>query len=137
MRLSIIVLACLWTTSANAQTPSELQSMFGNPENGVYIVNPEASLSVTNGSDGRACHLALEPRDPQKGLSTEIASRILNEIVPMNTRRGKPLSAVTYLSCVAQETQAYRNVTISTTTIDCKRKVQHLTITWRRPPCGN
>ena len=34
--------------------------MFGNPENGVYIVNPEASLGVT-GSDGRACHLALEP----------------------------------------------------------------------------
>jgi hypothetical protein len=120
----ILVLALL----ALAQTPDTLREKYGAPDKeGWYTVREGIGLQPTFDAEGHAAAMVIKPFDPDvlpsgstrkvpnnpKTMNKDTALKILEELVPSNTR-GKEIASFTqHMSCTSISREEHEYVTIS------------------------
>ena len=129
-------------------TASDLTARYGEPVARRFKVRPDIRLAVTYGEDKAACEASLGPMrsiiprdEPTKYVRPEIATEIIDEVLP-EADRGTLLSDVVgKSSCKDLQTQDYANVTIQRFRDNCrlpKPEIEGMaTIKFKNPSCGN
>jgi hypothetical protein len=99
---------------------ADLHTRYGNPVAERYAVRPGVTLMVAYGADQAACRMVVEPRrsifshdEPDKYMRPELATEIIDEVLPDADRGDLLLRTVTKSGCNDYETVDYQNVTIS------------------------
>jgi len=116
MRILPVYFLLLASVLAAPQTSAQFRSLYGSPDRERFIVPPDINLTVEYGSDGRAYHTVIEAAIEPGGsplASSDQVTRVLDEVVPPNTREAGGPAQVTHSSCKATESTSYENVTIS------------------------
>lgn len=90
-----VILGLLYVSSAIAQTPSDFEKKYGKPV-AAYQVSEHIWMTPEYTSDGQVCIMRLFPRrfSPNTNylspnLPFEEMKRVLNELVPLQTRGAK------------------------------------------------
>jgi hypothetical protein len=124
---------------AAPQTSTEFRSLYGSPDRERFVVPPDINVTVEYGSDGRAYHAVIEtPMEPGGSplASSDEVARVLDEVVPPNTRGAGGPAQVTHSGCNSTESTSYENVTISWITYcdaDGGSDVRDVDATFKRP----
>jgi len=140
---SFFVLAALLVSSESSR---DLHSRYGEPDIERFVVRPGIGLTVEYGSDGQACQMMIEGQkmliakeQPPKGMSPDVVSGILDEIVPFSVRGNEVGNAVESMGCSEVHIQEYGNVWISRSTDNClplkPDREMGVRICFKRPSC--
>jgi hypothetical protein len=139
MRILPVCSLLLASVFSTPQTLSQLRSLYGSPDRERFAVPPDINVTVEYGSDGRAYHAFIETLMEPGGsplASSDQLARVLDELVPPNTRGAGSPAQVTHSGCKATESTSYENVTISWITYcdpDGGLDVQDVDVTFKGP----
>lgn len=134
-------LVCFGTNTA--QRANDMRQKYGSPDDkGHYLLRPEIGMSVSFAKDGQACKVLIKPlphmaRDEfwSKGLDSEMASQIIDEIVPISVRgrRGRKISFSGRVTVTDYENVMIRRTMVSKS--DNTRGESVLEIVWKKRDC--
>ena len=112
-----ILFACLLIASASlpaAQSSRELRSRYGEPDIERFTAAREIGLTVEYGSDGLACEIVIERKQPllhnkqaQKYMSPETVSELIDEIVPPGSRGHEVNTLLESMGCAEKRVEEY------------------------------
>ena len=124
-----ILVACLFVVSASlpvAQSSRELRSHYGEPDIERFTARPGIGLTVEYGSDGLACQIVIEPKQPlvhkeqpPAYMSPEVVSELIDEVAPRDIRGRKLNTVLESMGCAEGSIEEYENVWISRSTDEC------------------
>jgi hypothetical protein len=105
--------------AASAQTASDLDTRYGEPDAERFLVRPGVTLMARYAGDRTACEMVIEPirsiiprAEPDKYIRPEVMDQIIDEILPESDRGKLLVGAVTKSGCNDLEIEDYENVTI-------------------------
>ena len=113
------MLLLLIATAAVAQTASDLNARYGDPDVERFVVRPGITMMASYVEDRTACEMVIEPEtsiqrptDKEQSMAPRTVSRIIDELIP-ESERGRLLNRMIQ-SMGASEHQVadYQNVTI-------------------------
>src|SRR5215831_21106036 len=105
--MRILVAFFLIGTASLSLAPrsQELRSHYGEPDIERFTAAPDIGLTVEYGSDGLACQIVVErkqsllhDKQAEKYMRPEVASRLIDEIVPPASRLQETVNLVSSTS---------------------------------------
>jgi hypothetical protein len=144
-----ILVACLLIATAGlplAQSSRELRSRFGPPDVERYSATNDIGLTVQYGSDGLACQIVIERKQPllhsnqaQQYMLPEAVGALIDEIVPPDSR-GRHINALLEsMGCAEGRVDEYENVWIGRYTDMClplkPERESTATVAFKRDAC--
>ena len=134
-------LVCFGTNTA--QTANEMRQKYGSPDDkGRYLVRAEIGMSVLFAKDGQACKVLIKPLHQMaqdefwsEGLDSEMASQIIDEIVPISVRgrRGREISFSGRVTVTDYENVMIRRTMVSKS--DSSKGEREAEIVWKKRDC--
>ena len=126
MRIAVGCLLVLAGSVVLTQSSQELHNRYGEPDRERFLVQPGIGLTVEYGSDHFACNALIEPPQPLTYteehvplMSSDIVSRVLEEVAPV-AMRGKEINSANLVSgCNEAHVTEYENVSIMRSTHTC------------------
>lgn len=108
------------------QSSQEFHGRYGEPDIERFAARPGISLAVEYGSDHLACQVLIEPpqslihqEEQARLMSSEDASQVLEEVVPVAMRGKKTNAMIDVSGCNEVHMTDYENVFIMRTTHTC------------------
>jgi hypothetical protein len=144
-----ILVACLLIATAGlplAQSSRELRFRFGPPDVERYSATNDIGLTVQYGSDGLACQIVIERKQPllhsnqaQQYMLPEAVGALIDEIVPPDSR-GRHINALLEsMGCAEGRVDEYENVWIGRNTDMClplkPERESTATVAFKRDAC--
>jgi len=144
-----ILLACLLIAAAGFSLPQssrDLRSRFGEPDVERYTAKNDIGLTVEYGSDGLACQIVMERKQPllhsdqgQQYMSPEVVSALIDEIVPPDSRGPQTTTLLESMGCAEGRIDEYENVWIGRYSHNCiplklEREIR-ATVVFKRHVC--
>jgi hypothetical protein len=118
-----ILVGCLLIVSASlsaGQTSRELRDRYGEPDVERFAVADDIGLTVENGSDGLACQIVIQRKQPllhseqtHDYMSPEAVGKIIDEIVPPASRGHELNTILESMGCAEERIEEYENVWIT------------------------
>jgi hypothetical protein len=119
MRISVACLLIVATGLPMAQDSQKLRVRYGEPDIERFTVAGDIGLTVEYGSDGLACQMVIERKQPllhsEQGLtymSPEAVGVFVDEIVPPSSRGRELNTLLESMGCAEGRVQEYENVWI-------------------------
>jgi hypothetical protein len=117
-----VLVSCILVATAGLALPQssrDLRSRFGEPDVERYSATNDIGLTVEYGSDGLACQIVIERKQPllhsnqgQQYMPPEAVSALIDEIVPPDSR-GRHINALLEsMGCAEGRLDEYENVWI-------------------------
>ena len=120
MRVFLPCLLVLFAGLSPTQSSSDLRSRYGQPDVERFTPAPDVGLTVEYGSDGLACQIVIERKQPlihvqqeEKYMKPEFVSDLIDDIVPPSSRGKEVNSFLESMGCAEGRGQEYENVWIS------------------------
>jgi hypothetical protein len=124
-----VLIACSLLVSVSlplAQSSRDLRSRFGEPDIERYTATNDIGLTVEYGSDGLACQIVIERKQPllhsdeaQQYMPPEVVSALIDEIVPPASRGRHTNTLLESMGCAEGRVDEYENVWIGRFTNTC------------------
>ena len=146
-----VLIACLLLVSAGlplAQSSRDLRSRFGEPDVERYTAANDIGLTVEYGSDGLACQILVERKQPllhgnqaqaQQYMPPEVVSALIDEIVPPASRGRHITTMLESMGCAEGRVEGYESVWIGRYSDECvplkPERDTRATIAFKRPVC--
>lgn len=146
-----VLIACLLLVSAGlplAQSSRDLRSRFGEPDVERYTAANDIGLTVEYGSDGLACQILIERKQPllhsmkaqaQQYMLPEVVSALIDQIVPSVSRGRHITTMLESMGCAEGHVDEYENVWIGRYSDKCgplkPERDSTATIAFKRPVC--
>jgi hypothetical protein len=144
-----ILIACLLAVSASlpvAQTSRELRDRYGEPDIERLTAARDIGLTVEYGSDGLACQVVLERKQPllhstqaHNFMSPEVVRELIDEIVPSASRGQEVTTMLESMGCAEERIEEYENVWITHASDVCiplrPERESTSTVVFKRPAC--
>lgn len=144
-RLISVALVILLFVYAGSQTRNELRQKYGAPYAEKFFIRPGITLLVAYAEDGQPCELVIEPyrsifaSNSEIMMSSEMASEIIAELVPVSSRGLKGREMTLSSSCNSIIGATYEKVSITQATNLCVKKgensVSSVNIKWNNRKC--
>jgi hypothetical protein len=120
MRIVLIIFLCFAAIRFMTPTTSQqLHSRYGEPDVERFAAGDDIGLTVEYGSDGLACQIVLERKQPllhreqePKYMRPEVVSQIIDEIVPFASRGRSINILLESMGCSEGRLEEYENVWI-------------------------
>jgi len=146
--MRILVAFFLIGTASLSLAPrsQELRSHYGEPDIERFTAAPDIGLTVEYGSDGLACQIVVErkqsllhDKQAEKYMRPEVASRLIDEIVPPASRGHEVNSFLESMGCAEGRGQEYENVWIAHYSDVCvplkPERESRATVVFKRQAC--
>jgi hypothetical protein len=129
-----------------SQSSRDLHSRFGEPDVERYTATNDIGLTVEYGSDGLACEILFERKQPllhgdqkHQYMPPEVVSALINEILPVESR-GRHINTLSEsMGCAEGHVDEYENVWIGRYSDMCvplkPERESRATISFKRPVC--
>lgn len=109
------------SASLNAvQSSHELRSRYGEPDVERFTPAPDVGLTIEYGSDGLACQIVIERKQgilhdeqEQKYMSPDLASRVVDDVVPPASRGKEVNRILESMGCAEGRITEYENFWIA------------------------
>lgn len=146
MRILISPLLIVATGLLGAQTSQHLRVRYGEPDIERFIVASDIGLTVQYGSDGLACQMVIERKQPllhsEQSLtymSPEAVGELVDEVVPRSSRGRELNSILESMGCAEGRIQEYENVWIGHFSDVCvplkPERESRATVVFKRTAC--
>ena len=146
MRILIACLLIVATSLPVAQTSQKLRVRYGEPDVERFTVAGDIGLTVEYGSDGLACQMVIEKKQPllhsEQSLtymSHEAVDGLVDEIVPPSSRGREINSLLESMGCAEGRIQEYENAWIGHFSDVClplkPERESRATVVFKRPEC--
>jgi hypothetical protein len=116
------LIACLFLLLAGLpldQSSRDMRSRFGEPDVERYTATNDIGLTVEYGSDGLACQIIIERKQPllpsnqgQQYMQSEVVSALIDEIVASDSRGRHINTLLESMGCAEGRVDEYENVWI-------------------------
>jgi hypothetical protein len=144
-----ILVACLLIVSFSlpvGQTSQTLRGRYGEPDIERFTAAGDIGLTVEYGSDGLACQIVLERKQPllhseqvRNYMAPESVSEILDELVPPASRGRSIGSMLESMGCAEGRIEEYENVWIARHSDICvplkRERESNATVVFKRQSC--
>jgi hypothetical protein len=144
-----ILVACLLTIATSlpiAKTSQDLRVRYGEPDIEQFTVAADIGLTVEYGADGLACQMIIEKKRPLLHreetltyMAPEIASQLVDEVVPPASRGREVNSLLESMGCAEGRAIEYENVWIAHASDVCvplkPERESRATVVFKRPAC--
>jgi len=128
------------------QSSHELRSRYGEPDVERFTSDPDVGLTVEYGSDGLACQIVIERKQnllhgqqEQKYMSPDLASRLVDDIVPPASRGKEVNRILESMGCAEGRVTEYENVWIAHYSHVCiplkSERESRATVVFKRKAC--
>jgi len=117
-----VLVSCILVATAGLALPQssrDLRSRFGEPDVERYSATNDIGLTVEYGSDGLACQIVIERKQPllhsnqgQQYMPPEAVSALIDEIVPPDSRGRHINTLLESMGCAEGRVDEYENVWI-------------------------
>jgi len=137
----------LSTVGASAQSASELETRYGDPDVERFLVRPGITLMVRYATDRTACEMLISPmrsiiprNEGAIHMRPEVMTDIIDEVLPEANRGTLLNSVVTKSGCNEIDFKEYENVTITRARHKCDLPNPEIEgqamITWKKSSCA-
>jgi hypothetical protein len=144
-----IIATCLLIVSFNlplAQTSKTLRERYGKPDIDRFTAAGDIGLTVEYGSDGQACQIVLERKQPllhseqvRNNMAPEEVSEVIDELVPPASRGHSINSILESMGCAEGRIEEYENVWITRHSDMCvplkRERESTATVVFKRKSC--
>jgi hypothetical protein len=146
MRILLAFLLVGTASLSPAQRSQEFRSRYGEPDIERFTAAPDIGLTVEYCSDGLACQIVVErkqsllhDKQAEKYMKPEVASRLIDEIVPPARRGHEVNSVVESMGCAEGRSQEYENVWVTHYSDVCiplkAERESRATVVFKRQTC--
>jgi hypothetical protein len=146
MRISVACLLIVATGLPMAQDSQKLRVRYGEPDIERFTVAGDIGLTVEYGSDGLACQIVIERKQPllhseQVGnyMAPEAVSEIIDELIPPASRGRSLYSMIESMGCAEGRIEEYENVWIARHSDMCvplkREREGNATVVFKRQLC--
>ena len=144
-----ILFVCLLIVSFSlpvGQTSPTLRGRYGEPDIERFTVAGDIGLTVEYGSDGLACQIVIERKQPllhseqvRNYMAPESVSEIIDELVPPASRGRSIDSILESMGCAEGRIEEYENVWVARHSDMCvplkRERESHATVVFKRQSC--
>jgi len=144
-----IIGTCLLIASfslPSAQTSKALRDRYGEPDIERFTTAGDIGLTVEYGSDGQACQIVIERKQPllhseqvRNYMAPEEVSEVIDELVPPASRGRNINSILESMGCAEGRIEEYENVWIARHSDMCvplkRERESTATVVFKRESC--
>jgi hypothetical protein len=144
-----ILVVCLLIVSFSlpvGQTSVTLRGRYGEPDIERFAVAGDIGLTVEYGSDGLACQIVIERKQPllhseqvRNYMAPESVSEIIDELVPPASRGRSIDSILESMGCAEGRIEEYENVWVARHSDMCvplkRERESNATVVFKRQSC--
>lgn len=144
-----ILVVCLLIVSFSlpvGQTSPTLRGRYGEPDIERFTVAGDIGLTVEYGSDGLACQIVIERKQPllhseqvRNYMAPESVSEIIDELVPPASRGRSIDSILESMGCAEGRIEEYENVWVARHSDMCvplkRERESNATVVFKRQSC--